>query len=259
MDHLVVMPSVSSGLARPSPHTTMSGARRGSGRAAAPRLPFAAAARRRAAGPTRRPGVGGAGKACRPRPAPCPARGEEARQRDLQLRVGEEEDPAPRQVRPLPLEGLLSPIAGRLGHRQHPSLGDPKGGSGGRQPSGGAFDAKGEKSRQVASAPGIEGGRGRAQKGLGQQVRGMGTDRGAFMGPAGREKGDLGQTQGREGAPELIFDDVRQGADHQEVVLRALGLGGQGGHQGRQAGVFTLGEGGLDAAARVAEHLHRGP
>jgi urease beta subunit len=65
------------------------------------------------------------------------------------------------------------------------------------------------------------------------------------------------QTHAIKQAAHLVFDHVGQGAHHHQGGC-GVGAGGQAGNHGRETGVFTLGESGFDAAARVVEHAHLG-
>ena len=135
--------------------------------------------------------------------------------------------------------------------------GHTKLGGGRLQPGGCAFHAQRKRCSQVLRAARLQGAGGVGQKGLGQQIAGVGADHRHGLAVARREEVDL-QTHAIKQAAHLVFDHVGQGAHHHQGGGCVGGTGGQAGDHGRKTCVFALGEGGLDAAARVVEHAHLG-
>jgi hypothetical protein len=178
---------------------------------------------------------------------------QEARERDLELRVREEEDAPAGQ--PLPCPGqrarrTLAPRAHRVGEprRRHAPLG-----GGGAQPLRGALGTERERRRKVARAA-----RGQrlhrvGEERLGQQHARLGAHRRQLPGAARGQEAHRADPELLEQAGELVLDDVGQRTDHQQLAPAGHG---QLGHQGREAGVLALRERRLDAAAGVVEHPH---
>ena len=69
---------------------------------------------------------------------------------------------------------------------------------------------------------------------------------------SGRKKSDGPDAERIEESLELVFNDVSQRADDQQIGLNVVACWHRR-NQSREAGIFTLGEGGLDPATRVVE------
>ena len=76
-------------------------------------------------------------------------------------------------------------------------------------------------------------------------------------GAPGRQEINAVNAHGREDAAELIFHGIGQHTHHHQGRRRFGRQGGQPGNQRGQAGILTLREGGLDAAAGVIQHPDR--
>jgi len=94
--------------------------------------------------------------------------------------------------------------------------------------------------------------------GLGEQHPRVRADRRQGLRATRREEVHRAHAERVEHAAELVFDHVGQRADDQQRRRRIGGGLRQRGHHRREAGVLALGEGGLDAAARIRQHAHAG-
>ena len=183
---------------------------------------------------------------------------QKAGQRDFQLRVGEEEDALAAQRAGVDGQRLGGSLAGRgnsciagLGRHAHR-------GGGGMQPGAAALDTERKRACDAPRAAGFERLGGIVQKWLGQQHPGARTDARQRRRMARGEKGKARDAHGCQQAAELVFDHIRQRADDQQrrtVVGGQIRVGQFGGKR-CQAGVLSLCERRLDAAARVVEHPH---
>ena len=123
------------------------------------------------------------------------------------------------------------------------------------QPCGCPLGAEREGRGEAHRAASLEALGGLPEEGLRQEEAGVWPDGGDLSRTSRREEVDLRNAEVPEKAPELVFDDVRKGADHQQG-WQGVGLGSLV-DQGREAGVLTLGEGGLDTAPGVVDHPGR--
>ncbi len=181
--------------------------------------------------------------------------GEEARERDLELAVGEEEDRAAGKGGGGGGDGLAGAGAGGVGRggealgRHGEGLGD------GREPAGRALLAEGEGGGEVDRTAPFERGQRIAEEGLGEDHPRAGPDGGQGIGaPRGQGRERAHPHRGQKRA-HLVLDHVGQRADDEEA--RGVGRGQRGDHGG-EAGVLALGEGRLDARAGIGQHAHMG-
>ena len=179
--------------------------------------------------------------------------GEEPRERDLELAVGEEEHRFAAQGLGDGRYGGAGALAGRAGDPLEIGVGHAEGVGGGAEPGGGALLAERERRGEMGGAPALEQMRGVAEERLRQQHPRVRADRRGVLGPARRETADRTDAEFPEKTQELVLDHVGQRADEKKLLLVGLG---QGRHHRRETGVLALGEGGLDAGARVAHHSH---
>ena len=184
---------------------------------------------------------------------------QKTRQRNLELRIGEEEDAFAGELRALAGHGGGGAVAGGGCCRLERGRVNAEGRSRRLQPGGGALHPQRKRGRQPGGAARLQRHRRVGQERLGQQKHRVGADRRHLVGLARREKLHRADAQLLEQAGELVFDHVGQRAHHhQRQPGHWRPTAGRHGHQRGQAGVFALGEGGLDAAARVIEHAHVG-
>ncbi len=185
---------------------------------------------------------------------------EEAGERHFELGIGEEEHALAGEPRPVGGERGRGPAPARRGRGLEAGGIDPEGVGRRAQPAGGALRAERERGRQVVQAARFERPGGAREEGLGQQEGLAGRDRGHRPGAAPRQEADRDAEIGEE-ARELVLDHVAERARDQQAGLARRRLRrrkrlGQLRHQGGEAGVLALREGGLDPRARVGEHPH---
>ena len=123
----------------------------------------------------------------------------------------------------------------------------------GAQPRGRALDPEREQRRQVRRAAILKRQRGVAEERLGEEEARVRPDRREVGGAARRQGEHRRDAELGKDPAELVLDDVGQRADDQERLRRVGGGGGHRRHQRGEARVLALGEGRLDAAARIVE------
>jgi hypothetical protein len=184
---------------------------------------------------------------------------EEARERQLELRVGEEEHAAPREGGAVLGDRAARPRQRRRHGRVEPRVVDAERVGGGAQPPPRPLGAERVDRVEPPGAAALQ----RPQRVVHERLR----EQHARVGPhrrqrpraARREEAHRPHAHRVEQPPELVLDHVGHRAHHEERRRRVGRLGGALGHHRRQAGVLALGERGLDAAPRVAQHAHVGP
>ena len=178
---------------------------------------------------------------------------QEPRQGELQLGIGQQKKPLTGQQLPVRSNGTLAPLHQRIEHLGHQGRGHPEGSGARRHPGPTALHTKRIRSCKQLTAAAHQGPcRGR-EEGLGQQHPGAGTNRGQLGGAPRRQARDHRNTQATKKLHQPVFHRIGQGADDQQLI--DLAAGHQGNHR-QQGLVFSLGEGGFDAAAAVVQHHH---
>ena len=150
-------------------------------------------------------------------------------------------------------DGPLAPLHQGIEHLGHQGRRHPEGSGGGGHPGPTALHPKGIGSRKQLAAAAHQGPRRGREEWLGQQHPGAGPNWGQLGGAPRRQARDHRNTQATKQLHQPVLHRIGQGADDQQLINLA------GWHQGnhRQQGlVFSLGEGGFDAAAAVVQHHH---
>ncbi len=174
--------------------------------------------------------------------------GEEPREGDFQLAVGEHEEGLVAQGFRVGGDGLASAGAGGGGDSLEGFRCDAMHLGDGAEPVGGAFLAKGEGGGDTFGAAACQRMGRVGQEGLGQDEAGVRADLRRAGGAAGGQEADVLDAHLRQKRQALVFHDVRQRADDEEI--RVGGFLQPRDHRG-QAGIFALCEGRLDARAGV--------
>ena len=183
---------------------------------------------------------------------------EEARERRLQLRVGEEEDAFASERRaPLVQRRRRAGAPRRRGgfeflSRDAESVGDRA------KPSRRPFLAQREAGVDTLGAALFERARRIAQEGVSEKKRRVGADRGKIGGAAHGEETRRRDSQHIEEAGELVFHDVGERADDEQRSLRVCRLLRQTRGERGEAHVLALSEGGFDPASRIAQDADAG-
>ncbi len=183
---------------------------------------------------------------------------QEARQRDLELAVREEEDAAAFKLGAVSAgRGTGALLAGRGHRREMPRINAPGIGCG-AQPERGALGAQRERCRQPHGATGLQCTGGIGKEGLRQQEARARPDAGQVRGTARRQEGHRADAERIEQPAHLVLDHLGQRADHQQGWRRIGCRRPHLRHQRGEAGILALGEGRLDAAAGVVQHPDAG-
>jgi hypothetical protein len=173
---------------------------------------------------------------------------QEAGERDLQLRVGQEEDRLAVQPLAILLERALGAFAAGRDDAAEVHLVHAERVRRGVQPGGGAFGSEREGGGKADRVARFERPAGVAEEGLGEQVAGVWADRRHCAGATAGQPADR-DAELVEQAGKLVLDDVGKGADDKQLGLTRLGARAEARRPCGQAGILAFGEGGLDAAA----------
>ena len=179
---------------------------------------------------------------------------EEASERNLELRVGEEEHALPGELEAVSRDGLPGPLDAGGCHLVEALRRNIPGTRGRLQPRRGAIRAQRERCAEPARAAPLECLGRFGEEWLREQETRLAADGGHVPCAARRQERDVLDAERLERAPPLVLDHVRKGADDQQLRRAAGRLDGQSGHQRREARILALREGRLDSAARVAQH-----
>ena len=185
--------------------------------------------------------------------------GEKPGERHFELRVGEEEHALAGKLGAVASQSEAGPLEARRDGLAEPRWVDAPGIGRGAQPPPRALGAERVHRVEPPGAAPLQ----RAQRVVDERLR----EQQARVGPhrrqrpraARREEAHRPRAHRVEQPPELVLDDVGHGADHEERRRGAGRLVGALGHHRGEARVLALGERGLDAAPRVAQHPHVGP
>ncbi len=181
---------------------------------------------------------------------------EEARQRHLELRVGEEEDLLAGELEAVAVDGLLRALDARRGDGPEAFRRHLPRARRGLQPLRGALGAEREGRRDPLRAAPLECLRRVGEERLCQQEMRAGADRRQVARESRRQEAHVLDAERRERAAPLVLDHVGERAHHQHLLRGARGLRRHAWDERGEAGVLALRERGLDAAARIVEHAH---
>ena len=168
---------------------------------------------------------------------------------------GSQQSATARKLLGLAGDGSLGAFAARCDDRTEVHLVDTEGAGGSVQPVRRALGAEGEQRRQVRRTAGFERGGSIGEEGLGEQESGARPDARQQFGAARRQRIDARDAELGEQAAELVFDDIGQRTDDQQLLGRFVA---HLGHQRSEASVFALGERRLDARTRIVENADVG-
>ena len=180
---------------------------------------------------------------------------EKARKRNLELRIGEEEDALAGEVTAMPRDRGFGPLARPCAVTASKRSGETlKRIRCGAQPFCSPFGPKREWRRNMPRAALLERARCVAQERLRQKKDGVWTDGQVGVGAAHREEMQRADAERVKQTRKLILDDIRERADHHQVRPRIRAFVRKGWDERRETRVLALREGRLDPAAGIGEH-----